>query len=380
MAAVGGPEAVAVGARSALLIPLLVLRSDARYASMVVGACAEEVASTADDGGNGRGTCPLKGGVPVQDPRTHWYRAGARRSRSARGRMATLATASALVVAIAAAGVSPAGAKTTGYSVRIDGRRITTDPKLAASVPAKVRAEGIRDITYSNAPPDEQVVNGKNVGWEIDLGRAVAAELGLKWQLTTSGNFDGFIPGLQNGRYNASFTSFIQTPARLKQIDIVTYYNVGTGFAVKRGSGIRVSKPADLCGRTVAVIEGSAFIQQIQSINCKAAGKPAVQVQSFPSDSAAELAVSSGRVQVYSSSEDQLSYLIKKTEHQFVLQPLNFDPVPEGAGVTKGIGLARPIANAMDALIRSGAYAAIMKKWSISYGLARAATVYKHGK
>ncbi len=84
-------------------------------------------------------------------------------------------------------------------------------------------------------------------------------------------------------------------------------------------------------------------------------------------------------MEVYSSSEDQLSYLIQKTAHQFVLQPLNFDPVPEGAGVTKGSGLTKPIANAMDALIKSGAYAAIMKKWSITYGVVKKATVYSDG-
>jgi polar amino acid transport system substrate-binding protein len=284
------------------------------------------------------------------------------------------------VLSAAAMTAASAGASTAGSSVTIDGKKITTNAKLAASVPAKVRSIGLADITYNNAPPDEQVVNGTNVGWEIDLGRAVAAELGLKWKLTTSGNFDGFIPGLQNGRYNASFTSFIQTPARLKQIDIVTYYNVGTGFAVKKGTSIAIKKPTDLCGHTVAVLEGSAFIQQIQSIKCKAAGKATITVQSFPSDSAAELAVSSGRVQIYSSSEDQLSYLIQKTAHQFVLQPLNFDPVPEGAGVTKGLGLTKPIANAMDALIKSGAYAAIMKKWSLTYGLVKKATVYSDGK
>jgi len=287
--------------------------------------------------------------------------------------MAVSATAAASLLAIAP---GSAAAAMQRYTVMIAGHRITTVPTLARRVPAKVRAQGLSDITYNNAPPDEQVINGRNVGWEIDLGRAVAAELGLKWHLTTSGNFEEFIPGLQNGRYNTSFTSFIQTPARLKQIDIVTYYNVGTGFAVKRGSRIRIAKPLDLCGHSVAVIEGSAFIQQIESINCKRAHKPAVRVQSFPSDSAAELAVSSGRVQVYSSSEDQLSYLIQKTEHQFVLQPLNFDPVPEGAGVSKSSHLSQPIALAVDALIRSGAYRAIMKKWSITYGLVRRATVY----
>jgi polar amino acid transport system substrate-binding protein len=283
-------------------------------------------------------------------------------------RRAVIGLASAAVASLALSATASAA------SVTIDGQKISTNPKLAASVPAAVKQSGLLDITYNNAPPDEQVINNTNVGWEIDLGQAVAAELGLKWNLTTSSNFDSFIPGLQNGRYNVSFTSFIQTPARLKQIDIVTYYNVGTGFAVKKGSPIKITTPTSLCGHSVAVLEGSAFIQQIKTIKC--GKKPAITVQSFPSDSAAELAVSSGRVDVYSSSEDQLSYLIQKTAHQFVLQPENFEPTPEGAGITKTSGMAKPVAAAMDALIKSGAYAAIMKKWSIVNGLVTKATVY----
>ncbi len=33
----------------------------------------------------------------------------------------------------------------------------------------------------------------------------------------------------------------------------------------------------------------------------------------------------------------------------------------------------------MDALIKSGAYAAIMKKWSLTYGVVKKATVYSDG-
>ena len=256
-------------------------------------------------------------------------------SSSASGATTSAATTAAGATSTAAASsTSASSGASTG--VTIDGQTITTDSKLAATVPAKVKKTGLLDIIYNNAPPDEAVVNGTNVGWEVDLGKAVAATLGLKHTLTTSGNFDSFIPGLQNGRYNVSFTSFIQTPPRLKQIDIVTYYDVGTGFAVKKGSSLQINTPTDLCGHSVAVLEGSAFIQQIESIKC--GSKPAIKVSSFPSDSAAELAVSSGRDDVYSSSSDQLSYLIQQTAHQFVLQKEDFEPTPEGAGITKGPG------------------------------------------
>jgi polar amino acid transport system substrate-binding protein len=296
------------------------------------------------------------------------------------GSSSSSSSTSSSAASTGAATSSSAASSTTAAAagVTVDGQTITTDAKLAAMVPASVKKTGLLDITYNNAPPDEAVVGGSTVGWEVDLGKAVAAELGIPWKITTSGNFDSFIPGLQNGRYNTSFTSFIQTPARLKQIDIVTYYDVGTGFAVKQGSSLSIKSPTDLCGHTVAVLEGSAFIQQIQSIKC--GSKPAIKVSSFPSDSAAELAVSSGRAQVYSSSEDQLSYLIDKTAHQFVLQPLDFDTVPEGAGVTKGSGLTKTVALAMDQLITSGAYSAIMKKWSLTEGLVKKATIYSDTK
>jgi polar amino acid transport system substrate-binding protein len=326
--------------------------------SAVIAAAALAACGSSSSGGGSAATTSASGGA----------------SSTAAAATTTSGASSATSTSGGSSGTSTSGGSAASKSVTIDGQAIKTDPKLAAMLPAKIKSAGLVDITYNNAPPDEQVTNGKNVGWEIDLGQAVAATLGVGWHLTTSSNFDSFIPGLQNGRYNSSFTSFIQTPARLKQIDIVTYYNVGTGFAVKKGTSLTIKAPTDLCGHSVAVLEGSAFIQQIQSIKC--GSKPAIKVQTFPSDSAAELAVSSGRDEVYSSSSDQLSYLIQQTEHQFVLQPLDFEPTPEGAGITKGAGLTKPVALAMDDLINSGAYAAIMKKWSITQGLPKKATVF----
>lgn len=278
------------------------------------------------------------------------------------------ATTGATTGASSSGATGSSSAPAAELSFTVAGHTVTTDPTLAASVPASVRSGGaLKDITYNNAPPDEAVVDGKTVGWEVDLGQATATKLGLKWQVTTSGAFDSFIPGLQNGRYNVSFTSFIATADRLKQIDIISYYNVGTGFAVKKGSPISIKAPTDLCGHHVAVLEGSAFIQQIQSIDCS--GRSKIDVQSFPSDSAAELAVSSGRAEIYSSSSNQLTSLLAQTKGQFVQQSLNFMPTPEGAGITKGIGLTKPVADAIDSLIQDGTYQAIMNKWGITEGL-----------
>jgi polar amino acid transport system substrate-binding protein len=271
----------------------------------------------------------------------------------------------------AASGSSSSAAPTT---FDVGGVKVTADPTLAAKVPAAIRNTGVlNDLSYNNAPPDTAVVNGTLQGWEIDLGQAVAAELGLKWQATSSGAFDSFVPSLQNGRNDVSFTSFVETSERLQQIDFVTFKTIGTAFAVKAGSSLTIKKPTDLCGHVVSSLAGAAFNAQVTSIDCS--GKSSITLDTFPSNAAGELAVSSGRADVWVVDEDQMSFLVAKNK-QFVMQPLIYAQQNEGAGISRASGLAPVIGDAVNALIKSGAYNAIMKKWNTTSGLVTHAGVY----
>jgi len=283
-----------------------------------------------------------------------------------------------LALAVAACGSSSSTASTASkkYAV-VEGLKIYEVPKLAKEVPASVKKTGLNDITYNDAPPDEFISNGQLVGWEPDLAKAVAAVLGLKIHITASSDFTEFIPGLEDGRYNVSFTSFIVTPARLKVIDIVPLFQAGTAFATLPNSNISITKATDLCGLKVAVITGSAFIEQLNTISsiCKSANKPQVIVQEYPDDSSAQLAVTSGRAQVYATSSDQLAYQVHLT-HRFKLQPFIYDVAPLGVGISKGIGLSKPIADAVNYLISSGLYNKILAKWGLTSGAISHAKVY----
>jgi polar amino acid transport system substrate-binding protein len=311
---------------------------------------------------------------------------GSARGRSSR-RQALLAGAVAMMSTVlltgnmvaSAAGVTR-GAAASPTSVMVDGVSVSEDPALAGTVPSGVQKAGLLDITYNDFAPDEYVSNGKLVGWEVDLGQAVAATLGLAWHPTSSGSFDTFIPSLQNGRFNTSFTSLIVTGARTKVIDIVSLYNVGTGFAAKVGSSVKtVNSNVDLCGDTVAVIVASAFIGQLAGLNpaCKKAGKPSINVQTYPSDAGAELAVGSGRADLYATSVDDIGWLIHQTGHEFAQEPLNLQPGPEGVGVSKGIGLDKPITQAVNHMIATGSYRALMAKWGVTGGLLTRAVDYQ---
>lgn len=243
------------------------------------------------------------------------------------------------------------------------------DPSIAALLPAKIKSAGeIKNIIFNNSPPATFQKDGAEIGWAVDLGNAIADVLGVKLTTTVSGDFSSFIPGLQNGRFDGSFGPLIATAARLKQIDIVGVFKVGTGFASKSGAGVTVKAVTDICGLKVAAIAGSAFIANVNAIapQCATAGKAAPTVSSYPSNADAELAVGNGRAQVFASNFDALSYLASQTADKFTIQPLNYKPVIEGIGLTKDNGLAKPVAAAVDKLIADGTYGKILAKWGLS--------------
>jgi polar amino acid transport system substrate-binding protein len=299
-------------------------------------------------------------------------------SSSAASAASPAGSSSAASAASPAASSNPASPASAG-AVTVDGAPVAYDATVAAMLPPAIASsKTLKDITYDNAPPDTFVLNGQTVGWEVDLGRAAAVVLGLKYVVTTSDAFDTFIPGLQNGRWDVSFSSLIQSPDRLKQIDVVTYYSVGTQFASKAGSALAIAQPTDVCGHTVATLAGSVFVDQLTAIQalCTAGGKPKITVQSYPSASNMTLAVANGRADLFTDSANQLAYILIQTPGQFQASALNYEPVAEGVGVTKSNGLSKAIGAAMDDLINTGVYAAVMKKWGLNTGLATSATVY----
>lgn len=266
-----------------------------------------------------------------------------------------------------------------GGGVTLYGHHVTANASLVAELPASIKSAGVlKNISYNNSPPDEFELNGKQVGWNIDLGRAVAATLGLKWQSEASGAFDTFIPSLQNGRYNTVFSALFETPERVKVVDMVTFLNAGTGFMTKSGSSISVAAVTDLCGHQLSYLTGQSFQTRIPAIQaeCKSAGKPDVKVLTFPTNEAVLLALKSGRTEIWAQQYTGVTYTVKNSNNQYAQQPFIYNPAPEGAAITRGVGLTKPIKEAIDALIANGTYKAILDHWGITKGLVTSATIY----
>ena len=274
-----------------------------------------------------------------------------------------LAAAALALVAGGFAGASGATARST---------QVNKVPSIAKLVPSNIRKKGslvvASDATY--APMEFIASNGKTVvGVDADNANAIGGVLGLNFKVTNA-TFATIIPGLASGKYGVGMSSFTDTKARQKTVDFVTYFVAGTSFYVKAAGGPNIMGLSSLCGKTVAVENGTT--QQAdataQSKKCKNAGKPAVKVSAFTDQNQANLALSSGRAQVGMSDSPVAAYIVKQSHGQFKLSGRSYGTAPYGIALPKHNGMAKPVLKAVQYLMKHGQYKKILKKWGVQTG------------
>lgn len=103
----------------------------------------------------------------------------------------------------------------------------SSSSQSASTASYKLIKEGTLTVgTSPDFPPFENLENGQYVGFDMDLGRAVADKLGLKFEPTTI-QFDGIIPAVvAGGQCDIGLSGFSVDPERAKQIDFTDSYYI----------------------------------------------------------------------------------------------------------------------------------------------------------
>ncbi len=243
-----------------------------------------------------------------------------------------------------------------------------TDPALAAKLPANVKAAGvIKSGTDASYPPMESVgKDGQTVeGFDVDLGNAVAAKLGVKIVFINA-PFDSIIPGIASGKYDLGFSSFTPTVARMQSVDFVNYLSNGTLWAVKKGNPGTVNRD-DACGKKVAVQKGTTQVDDVtaRSEVCTKAGKPAITVDQYQLQTDATTAVVSGKDVAMLADSPVISYAVTQSGGQVEQLGEQYGAAPTGVALPKGGPLTQVLADTFTALIADGSYAKITSKWGL---------------
>lgn len=298
-------------------------------------------------------------------------------------RTASLAVAGlGLVTVLAGCGGGDGDAATSGAGapapVTIEGLgTIEVDATLRDLVPGDIRDEGVVQVA-TNAPfaPYEMFASENDqtlVGLEPDLGHAVGGLLGLDFQFSQQ-PFDGLIPGVQAGQYDAVMATLFDTEEREQVVDMVNYSASGSGILVAAGNPEGIATAADLCGKSVAVQTGSAQVDIVNgfSADCEGAGKPAVELLTFPAYSDELLALSTGQATAVVGDIPAMSYSLteKANEGRFELvidpaQPNGYESAPVGIAVGKGTGLTKAVEGAVRRLMEDGTYTKLLDKWGV---------------
>ena len=241
---------------------------------------------------------------------------------------------------------------------------------IAATLPADIRESGklVVGVNIPYTPNEFKDADGKIVGFDVDLMNAVAGTLGLQADYRES-DFAKIIPSIDGGTYNVGMSSFTDTKEREKLVDFVTYFSAGTQWAQRAGQAV---DPGNACGKKVAV--QATTIQETDELpakskKCVDAGQPEIQIIKFDGQDAVTNAVVLGQADAMSADSPVTAYAIKQSKGKLESAGPMFDSAPYGWPVKKGSPLAQSMLQALEHLMKTGAYKTIATNWGVESGM-----------
>ncbi|MDA2803703.1 ABC transporter substrate-binding protein [Nocardiopsis suaedae] len=283
----------------------------------------------------------------------------------ARGLLAAGAAAATLAATACGGGASEEDGADGGGAPEVQ-----ADEEVAALVPDDVRQEGglTIGVDASYAPGEFLDADGSTViGFNVDLFDAVAAKMDLDttWESSTFGTI---VEGVDSGKYDVGVSSFTINAERMEQVDMVSYYTVGTQWFTAAGNPEGVD-PDDACGMTVAVQANTVQVEDVQkrSDACEEAGDPAIKIDQYERQDQATQSIVSGKSDAGLADMPVAVYAVEQTDGQLETLGEQYEAAPYGAVVNKENGeLSEAIRAGYQAIIDDGTYEEILAEWDLA--------------
>ncbi|MBB2202621.1 ABC transporter substrate-binding protein/permease [Gluconacetobacter tumulisoli] len=184
-------------------------------------------------------------------------------------------------------------------------------PVARAQQAPSFAAGGLTVCTNPTLPP-MTFVNGTDgsdlAGVDIDVSR----RLGAYWHVPVtfvSMDFVGLFPSLEAGRCGMVISGVVRQAAREVKFDAVPYQPTSLVVVARAGTA-HVTSMADLSGKVLAVESGTSYAARIaqENVALAAAGRPAIEIQQYPTEDQVVQQVLIGRAFAFVSQDVELAF------------------------------------------------------------------------
>ncbi|MEU9445446.1 ABC transporter substrate-binding protein [Streptomyces sp. NPDC048304] len=259
--------------------------------------------------------------------------------------------------------------------------KVSEVKSISAELPAAVRKSGKLEIGIGALPAgfpplafvgsDQKTLTGS----EPDLGRLVAAVFGLKPEVKNS-TWENLFVGIDSGRVDVAFSNVTDTEERKKKYEFASYRQDNLAFLVPKKSTWNFDGNFEnLAGKTIAVASGTNQEKILLEWKAKLAkeGKK-LDIKYFQDSTSTYLALNSGKIDASFGPNPGFAYHNRQVAN--TPNATRTAGTYSGAGASlqgliaatakKDSGLAKPLADAINYLIKNGQYATWLKAYNLS--------------
>jgi len=194
----------------------------------------------------------------------------------------------------------------------------------------------VRIGTEGAYPPFNNLeADGSLVGFDVDIAKALCEQMKVECEFVVQ-DWDGMIPALQAGKFDAIIASMSITEERMKVIDFTDkYYNTPPAIAVPNESKLKGVMAADLAGIKLGAQSSTTHSNYAEE------HFPDADLQLYPTADEYKLDLESGRIDAAIDDVVVLSEWIDSDAGKCcrILGTLEIDPVINGIGA--GIGIRK---------------------------------------
>lgn len=208
----------------------------------------------------------------------------------------------------------------------------------------------------------------KYVGFDIDLGEEIGKCLGfeLSYKPVT---FAALLTTLEAGQADIVISDIYATKDRAKAADFITYLKVYDGVLVVKDNPKKITGiDTSLCGTTAAENTGYVEVPLIQALaeECKAAGKPAPEIQLYDNNANCIQAILSGRADTYINDVNTVDGAVNAYPDKLSKATAVTLPYSVGIAVPRGKTEFRDaVMAALTEIQKSGLQEELMTKWNL---------------